>query len=397
MGLRVERGMTKPIVVDRIRLDEDASAAILRCRLVTDGLDLPPEIWYRFPPELAATLAVNGDAFLPVAMMAGMRRQRDVVIDGDVSAALLGSSRRIMRVMQRWSDQADDGLVTIRVDAHRKERTRDGITAGAFFSGGVDSFHTVLKNLRRYAPGDPRMITHLILVHGFDIPLDQTELFAQAHRHARDAADAFGQQLVPVRTNARHVLDGLDWGRYAHGAGLAGVGLALGGLFHTVFIAAGHHFFDLIPWASHPAVDPHWSTEGLEFVHDGAEYRRAEKVEVIATSPAALAALRVCWENPGGAYNCGTCEKCLRTMVDLQLCGALERSERFPNAVDLDAVERLTLTANVRAMWSQALHQLRATGGDPQLIASIERALRRGARTDSTLGRVLTNWRRYLR
>ena len=74
---------------------------------------------------------------------------------------------------------------------------------------------------------------------------------------------------------------------------------------------------------SHPALDPLWSTEAVEVVHDGAETRRVDKVAALAASPLALRYLRVCWENRGGAYNCGRCGKCMRTMVDLDLAGAL--------------------------------------------------------------------------
>ncbi len=46
-----------------------------------------------------------------------------------------------------------------------------------FFSGGVDSFYTLLKHREE--------ITHIIFVHGFDIALEDHSLRAQASRMAR--------------------------------------------------------------------------------------------------------------------------------------------------------------------------------------------------------------------
>jgi len=90
------------IVADGIRVDEDAEGANLSCRLTADGLDLPAETWYRFPRELAPFVSVNGDPFLPISMLLGMKERRNVVIEGDVSAELLESSRRIMGIFHAW-------------------------------------------------------------------------------------------------------------------------------------------------------------------------------------------------------------------------------------------------------------------------------------------------------
>ena len=74
---------------------------------------------------------------------------------------------------------------------------------------------------------------------------------------------------------------------------------------------------------SHPALDPLWSTETLEFVHDGCEATRIEKVALIAEPDVALKFLRVCGEDHNGAYNCGWCEKCIRTKINFISLGRL--------------------------------------------------------------------------
>ena len=59
-------------------------------------------------------------------------------------------------------------------------------------------------------------------------------------------------------------------------------------------------------------------------IHDGARHARFQKVRELASWPTALAALRVCPGNPGNELNCGVCEKCLRTRLELLAAGVEE-------------------------------------------------------------------------
>ena len=79
--------------------------------------------------------------------------------------------------------------------------------------------------------------------------------------------------------------------------------------------------------------------ETTTFIHDGTEATRLKKViSQIARSPLALEHLRVCFANEKSAYNCGQCDKCLRTMINLYVAGVLEQSSTFPHHIDPDLV-----------------------------------------------------------
>ena len=86
----------------------------------------------------------------------------------------------------------------------------------------------------------------------------------------------------------------------------------------------------------------------LEIVHDGCEADRPQKMAVVARSSTALEHLRVCNKQSAG-YNCGHCEKCLRTMVNLRLVDALGRCPTLPGVLDLRRVARQKLPHDVRA------------------------------------------------
>jgi len=99
----------------------------------------------------------------------------------------------------------------------------------------------------------------------------------------------------------------------------------------------------LCPWASHPLTDPLFSDESLSVLHDGCEAGRVDKVLALSGSALALQHLRVCWERVEGAYNCGVCEKCLRTMTSLYAVGVLQQSASFPQRLEAAQILALVL------------------------------------------------------
>lgn len=117
---------------------------------------------------------------------------------------------------------------------------------------------------------------------------------------------------------------------YYHGAGLAAIGLSLAAAFRRILIPSTHTFRHLFAWGSHSLLDPLWSTERTEIVHDGCEVTRVDKTALVASDPFAPSHLRVCIRNHGGLGNCGHCKKCIRTMITLDALGVLPLATTFP-------------------------------------------------------------------
>jgi hypothetical protein len=238
-----------------------------------------------------------------------------------------------------------------------------------FFSAGVDSFYTVLKHRDE--------ITKLIFVHGFDLKLDATALRAKVVKSIRAAAAELKKPLIEVETNIRELLGPYVLWDLAHGAAMASVALLLSPQFHKVYFAATHTYSELIPLGSHPLLDPLWGTENLAIVHDGCEATRVVKVARIAESETALRYLRVCWKNTNGAYNCGRCEKCLRTMIALRLAGKLEQCATFDRPLDLDAVAHMEIPNESRRLHVlQNLEEVESRGDAPALAQALRACLR---------------------
>jgi hypothetical protein len=316
------------------------------------------------------------DTLFAMGLLPAMRMGYRLRIPGSVSARLAGSATAIQDLLGPWSEGA---LHRVQLECSTSPvQDPPGIGVASFFSGGLDSFYTLLKHREE--------ITSLILIHGFDIPLANRALWARTASAARLVADHFGKGLIEVETNFPEVIQRYVVWDLAHGAALAAVGLLLSPGLRRIYIPASMGGESVEPAGTHPDLDHLWSTEVTEFVHDGCEATRVDKAAAISQCDIALNTLRVCYENPNGAYNCGVCEKCLRTMVNLQAVGALERCSTFDRPLNLDSVALMD-SDHQCSRWHllDNLHALEGSGAQPQLAAALRKALGRSDRVKAFL------------
>jgi hypothetical protein len=231
-----------------------------------------------------------------------------------------------------------------------------------------------------------RRSPHIIVVHGFDIGLEDRELRVQASRMAREVARELGKSLIEVETNLRSFSDALvGWEKY-HGAAMASVALLFQHRFRKVLIASSHTYSRMQQWGSHMLLDPLWSTELTEIEHDGSAARRVDKAAYISEYELPMEWLRVCFENPGSAYNCGRCGKCLVPRVTLRAVGALERRKTLPSEWDLEEVADMDLMNNesrrgVVRQLLKVLERLGTEGAERQRLQQLSLAQKKLERT----------------
>lgn len=264
-------------------------------------------------------------------MMSGER----LAIDAPISRRLLRSLPDLQAIYHCFDPRMQ--MIAVEATTRPIPRETSPPANGLFFSLGVDSYYSLLKNQRDH-PADDQSVSHLVMIHGLDlIPGEWDEQFAPRMLHAgARVAREMGMTLLPVSSNIRMATRPLSRWSMSHGSMLASVALALDGLFHDILIAAGTTYDQLYPWGTHPVLDPHWSTEAMTVIHDGCEMNRVDKVAFIADSPLVLATLKVCPQ-----YNCGRCIKCVMTILDLMVCGTLARCTTLPHTVDLAALREV--------------------------------------------------------
>lgn len=312
-----------------------------------------------------------GDAALALTLLPAMRTGEALTIDAPVSPMARRGAERIQDIFTTWDRALRPRAPWYRrvsIEAPVAVPGSGGGATACFFTGGVDSFHSALTHRAE--------IDTLVYVHGFDVRLDDTALRAAVSSRLNRAADAMGLALIEMETDLRDLGDQtrVGWPDH-HGAALACVAHLLGGQRSRWLVPATHTYAHLEGLGSHPLLDPLWSSEAVEIVHDGAGATRVDKLRRIAGEDAASAHLRVCWENPDGAYNCGRCEKCVRTGVAIRVAGVEGRFATVPSP-SLADVARVRVTGRGSA-WHDARADLVRTGANPRLRAAIDVALAR--------------------
>lgn len=281
---------------------------------------------------------LSGDAFVTAFAPLAATLGEPIVSEAPVDAMLRAGLMEVSRVWAAWYPEA----AVVQITAPERVAGTGGGRTAAFFTGGVDSFFTVLRHRAREGTPSSLRIDDLVYVNGFDLPLDATAGFARVRESLGRAADQLGARLVCVATNLRETAFArADWSRLSHAAALAGVAHAIGSRYDTVLIASSAGYRDLRFWGSHPLTDPMFSSSSTRILHDGAAFMRVEKTEYIASSVVAQRHLRVCWKSLDGG-NCGRCNNCYRTMMALDALGVLDQFMTFdPSALDLRRARRI--------------------------------------------------------
>jgi hypothetical protein len=248
----------------------------------------------------------------------------DIVLDGHLKYNK-EIQENIFRLCEVWNKFFDlNRFVRLHGGDPVSTASDDSSTKGTglLFSGGVDSLATFadLKD----------EISHLIFFYGADI-IKNEEKFDYFCKYFQDFATHFEKQMILISTNIRSITSA-PWGEILHGCAFLGPTLALPGYLNKVLISSS--FYDDIaekhPWGSTLVTDKFISNALVKVEHYGAHMTRLDKTKLITSYPKFLNYLRVCWLEECEGFNCGACEKCLRTMVPLLLLDVPPESVPFP-------------------------------------------------------------------
>lgn len=299
--------------------------------------------------------------FAPQALVAGA----DLVAPAPVDAGWRAGAAEAGRRLAPWVSVDGPVPAVVAPDGDPPAPPPPTGRTGLCFTGGVDSFWTLLRSGHE--------ASDLVYAWGFDVTLDDRSRFDDLETSLQAVAAEGGQRLVLLRTDARlhphnrHVL----WG-FHHGAALGAVGILLADELDRLVIPPSYPDGALIPWGSRPDLDPLWSIPGtVEIVHASTPQDRYARIIDLAEEPLVHQHLRVCWEYLEPGANCGRCEKCVRTMVMFAGAGTLDRLQTFPTSGDLPAaVAALAPLPPHSVTFWQALVDDRVP---PELRAAVER------------------------
>ena len=305
-------------------------------------------------------------------LMPAMAFHADLEVEGGLDEVFLENLDFVRRRVKEWWPELDGGEVR----ASKRASAAPGPDVGCFYTGGIDSSY-VLQQLH------PKL-RYAVFVEGFDIGLRDEARLRLARETLGATAAACGVELVSVRTNLRQNLlfQQVRWGKNHMGA-LSAVGHALGSHVHTMFAAAS----DVPPpWGSAPDLDAAWSSGSLKIENFSAELSRLQRVDSVAKWEKLRGRLRVCLERDTPHLNCGNCEKCVRTRMQLFVAGSPDGLGSFREGPSLRSAMSDLAEAHdeIAGQWREIAGRLQ----DRRLLRHLERAL---------AGRRPAIWRRGLR
>jgi hypothetical protein len=340
------------------------------------------ECYFETPSEFSGRGSVNPHSFLVACTIVALRHgERRITIDARVCPELKVGLTTAMRLLRFWADDPRPPVSIEFRDHSKPPPTPSGSRRAAFcFTGGIDSLATLRMNRLNFRPDDPGYIQDGVLIFGLEIErLDSFNRVIEVLSRLGREADV---RTIPVYTNI-HELD-KDWRFWSdafEAAVLASVGHTLHHRIRALSIGSSFDYRHLHPHGSHPLLDPNYSSSDLQVRHDSVALSRLEKTWLVAEWETALRALHVCNRYElysDGIVNCGSCEKCLRTLTALLVTGQLGRASTFARR---DVTPEL-IAVNVRLdetsfpFWNELLPALEQQGRDALAVA-VSDAIRR--------------------
>lgn len=355
------------------------------------GRRIRESVFYEFSGGLAPHPAGIGNAALLAFLPYAMRRGLDIHIAAAVDSDLLVKLEEAQDAWALWHP-ALFRPVGLAADEIRQTAPPQADTAAMAFSGGMDATYALHVHRRRLIGRRALDVRAAVMIHGFDLPLEQNDWFAAAKRRAATILAAYDVPMTAVRTNWRSLE--LPW-EATHIFGLASVLHQLKGrVAHGIIAADEPYDGEILGWGSNSVTNQMMSGASFPIQFTGAGKRRTEKARALRDEPAAYRNLRVCWEQPTVAGNCGSCEKCVRTKLNLLAAGISDTSA-FGTPVSSDEIRAIPVRNTVAMNFFRELSAY-PWPDHPEIKAALDDLVTGGLRRDKSIRKRLSKYRRSL-
>ncbi|BCM93133.1 hypothetical protein IAD21_05021 [Abditibacteriota bacterium] len=367
----------------------------------------PYTLWFRVPAEHAGLLSKRAESFVASTVFLAMMRGANLRVHAPLSPSFLRNIEELQALWSCW--HRDFHLISIEVDSESESTIQASQRAISMFSGGVDSCYTVWRHTQNRCGRRALPLQTALMLHGSEIPLENTELFERARQRSQNMLSAVGVELVPLATNSLSVMPGVHRLRWF--STMLTSSLLLFQESHTTGLVPSSLAYNelVLPHTLTPLNIPLYSTGRFAIEYDGAAFMRTKKMSEIVEWPEVLENLRVCNRPDSADVNCGRCEKCVRTILTLRIIG-IQDPPCFPNTLSdadiehirmsgialqemndvveaahaarvraswLTAIEKSLHTNKRRARWEQHPLRRRILRRTPENIKSIWRAIKR--------------------
>jgi hypothetical protein len=329
------------------------------------------ELWYEFETLPPGVDPEDLAPFFMVLIQLAMEERRTLHVHGGISRSQLANLEEFCNAWQALRPAEFHGIpfVVDGVVDDAGQLPLPGAVATA--SGGLDSAFTLWRHAKDLAGYATLPIRQVVMMDGIELD-GRPDDFRRAVGHNRAMVESLGLNLTVVKTNYRQALP--------HGMLLGYGSLLASCLYHfkgragNGLIASGHPYAapEMIEYGSNALTDPLLSCNRFRIHHDGASYRRLDKMIAVAAWPEYASHVRVCWQDDSNGLNCGHCEKCLRTaLIQRVLTGV--HPPAFPPDVPLRTlIEAVRVPRERKLYWAEFAAWIRETGRGTDWLALAE-------------------------
>jgi len=296
-------------------------------------------MWYA-SPEPSWEAAPPTHDFIGVALVHyAAFRGHDLHIEGPVAAAQLDHLDEFLGIWANWRPDAYR-RVTVTADQEVPVRHQEEAPQGAAmtYSGGVDAGFALALHADGQAGRLNRRVDLGVLAVGSDLRHGDDEGLARARASARRVLDEYDVPLTVVASNWRQEF--CDKWFMSFNTGFMAMLHTFSATHGAGIHATDHNYLlemRLPPYGSHTSINHLLGNPSFPVISTGGSHKRIERVEYLAGHPTIANNLRVCYQPDAHGTNCGHCEKCVRTQLEMRAVGmGAAVDSAFPDQFDVD-------------------------------------------------------------
>jgi len=221
------------MIIHKPEITENQESLVLSARVeIESKKNYPDYLWYKIPKKFQYYITNSSNPFAASLSLLSSRLHENLTIQGTLSPRLAWGMQDYIQTFRYWYP----GLfseIEIKSEIQIESNCFMNEQVAASFSGGVDSFYTLLRHQPQTTNILP--ISYAFFIHGFDIPLNELENYKSIKNSYEKHLLKLGIELIPISTNVRDFLPSMKW-EEIFGGPLSGAIFCFKNLFHYYLI-----------------------------------------------------------------------------------------------------------------------------------------------------------------
>ncbi len=290
-------------------------------------------IWYECDSKYEKYVCTEkNDGFIVTLLLYAMQKKEDIISKQDISEKLY---YQITNFLIPTVSKHIDIYNSIKIEANLSNEVLESKgLVGTGFSGGADSFYTVLNNKdKKTVDYNVNCLTYFNVGGNGSYGGEKArKLFKERVERIENFAKEHNCEFLYVDSNINEFLNMPHIA--THSFRQMAVPLIFQKMFRIYYYSSGYSFNEFTikeNVAQYDLLNVHcFSNENVNFYSVGGENTRLEKIKVISNYEETYKNLNVCTVNE---KNCSRCEKCIRTMLALY---SIDKLDLYKKVFDVE-------------------------------------------------------------